>query len=254
MAEIIFDKVNFTYPDSDCHVFSDFSVALPGGLVSLIGQNGTGKSTLMLLAGGVLLPDAGRVLVLGTDTIGLRDEVVRQRFVSIICQNLEFETTDPIGALLEYVYEHGFHERKDPVFLGELVRAFELSECIGRKTQEISKGELQRTILAFSFLYGSRIIMMDEPVFSLEQRQKIAAFEFIAEYVKRTGTSVYYSAHELEISERFSDKLVIFSKHGGIETGPTRELLTRERIEAAYEAPLSTLKQKEAIFREYLKK
>lgn len=253
MTEITIDCVTFTYPESENPVFTGLSLDMPAGLVSLVGQNGTGKSTLMLLAGGVLLPSSGRVLIRGVDTATLRDEAERQKFVSFIYQNLEFETEEPIGDLLRYVDEHGYRENKDPSLLDELVRVFELSGILARRTQEVSKGELQRTILAFSVLYGSPIIMMDEPVFSLEDRQKISAFEFIADYVKRTGTTVYYSAHELELTERFSDHLVIFHKHGAIECGPTHELFTRGKLEEAYEAPLASLKQKEAIFREYLR-
>ena len=47
-----------------------------------------------------------------------------------------------------------------------------LEKCLSRKTMEVSKGELQRTILAFSLLYGSRILIMDEPIFALEAYQK----------------------------------------------------------------------------------
>ena len=92
--------------------FTDLSLEVPAGVISLVGQNGSGKSTFLLLAGGALLPDAGTVHVRGQDTGGLRDEEARHRLVSIVYQNLEFETEKPIGELLNEVHASGFHEQK----------------------------------------------------------------------------------------------------------------------------------------------
>ncbi len=253
MSEIIIDNIGYTYPESETPVFSGLSLELPGGLVSLVGVNGAGKSTLMLLAAGRIIPDTGNVTVLGRDTRELSDETEKQKYVSFIYQNMEFETEESIGTLLEYVYAHGFQEKKDGALLEALIDAFELKSCLSKKTQETSKGELQRAILAFSFLYGSRIIMMDEPVFSLEAYQKERAFEFISDYVRKTGVSVYYSAHELELTEKYSEHVLLFFKKGGLQLGPASEVLTRQNIEKAYDAPLTMLKQKESLFREYLK-
>ena len=60
--------VTYTYPEGDEPVFTDLSVRLPSGVAAFVGQNGTGKSTLMLLASGIALPDAGTVLLQGIDT------------------------------------------------------------------------------------------------------------------------------------------------------------------------------------------
>jgi iron complex transport system ATP-binding protein len=253
MADIRFDRVTFSYPEADAPVFKDLSIEIPAGIVSLVGQNGTGKTTLMLLAGGVVIPDSGKVTILGMDSKDLSDESERQQYVSFIQQNMEFETEEPIGKLLDFVYENGYHEKKSADLVGELVNVFELSPSLDKKTQEISKGELQRTILAFSFLYGSKIIMMDEPVFSLEQYQKERAFEFIVDYAGRTATTVCYSAHELELTEKYSDYIILFHKNGTIEPGPKDTVFTVKNIEAAYEVPYNTLKHKEALFREFLK-
>ncbi len=54
--EIRLEKVSFYYPETEQLVFNDLSIELPKGVTTLVGQNGTGKSTLLLLAPGVLLP------------------------------------------------------------------------------------------------------------------------------------------------------------------------------------------------------
>jgi ABC-type cobalamin/Fe3+-siderophores transport system ATPase subunit len=152
------------------------------------------------------------------------------------------------------VHEHGYHERKDLALRAALIEVCELQKILGKRTQELSKGELQRAIVAFSLLYGSRILVMDEPIFALEERQKTRIMEFLVDHVHREGLSLYYSVHELEISRKYSDYLLLFYKDGPPRLGPTEELFTREKIEKAYQVPYILLKRKEALIREGLMK
>jgi iron complex transport system ATP-binding protein len=255
-AAIRFESVGYAWVDEEdgtrTPVFEGLDLELPRGTVSLVGQNGTGKSTLLALAAGSIVPDAGRVLVGGTDTRELRDEAERQRFVSYLFQNMEFETEAPIGGLLEAVHEGGFHAVKRPGLVAELVEAFELAPVLGRRTQEVSKGELQRVILAFSLLYGSPLLVMDEPIFALEERQKELALEYLCAHARRERIGLYFSLHELDLSRKYSDHLVIFSRGSPPRIGPTAEMFTRETIERAYEVPFDLLKKREALYRKVL--
>jgi ABC-type cobalamin/Fe3+-siderophores transport system ATPase subunit len=249
---VVFERVTYGWEEGGPPVFQDLDLVLPNGVVSLVGQNGTGKSTLLLLAGGVMLPTAGRVLIHGVDSRELRDETARHRHVSFIYQNMEFETDEPIGAVLAFVHRSGFLAEKDPGLVGELVTVFELERCLGRKLQQLSKGELQRAILAFSLLYGSPIVIMDEPVFALEETQRYRALEFLTRYAARANVSIYYSAHELDLSERYSRHILLFHKDAPPVLGPTDTMFVRERIEEAYQVPMTMLKARERLYRKLL--
>jgi iron complex transport system ATP-binding protein len=249
---IEFKDVSYAYPEGDSPVFTGLSLSLPEGLVSLIGQNGTGKSTLLLLAGGRLIPDSGDVIIEGRNTREFASEEDRAKYAAFVYQNMEFETGEPVGALLTYVYENGFHAEKDLTFIDELVEVFELTRFMDRKTQELSKGELQRIIMAFSLLYGSRTIMMDEPIFALEEYQKKRAMEYITAYARRKKISLYFSLHELDLSEKYSDFILLFRKTAPPEIGLTKDLAQKEIIEKAYEVPFDMLKKKENLFRDGL--
>ena len=252
MTGIRFENVSFSYPETERNIFNSLSLSLPKGIVSLIGQNGTGKSTLLLLSGGSVLPSSGRVTIRGIDTVGLRNERTRQKYVSFVFQNMEFETEESIGDLLWQVYENGFHKQKKEDFIAELVKIFELEPVLAKKTQAVSKGELQRTILAFSLLYGSQILLMDEPVFALEDYQKERAMDFVTGYAKEENLSIYYSVHELELSRKYSDYILLFFKDSAPLLGPTREIFNRKTLEKAYEIPYVFLYKKEALYRKNL--
>ena len=250
--EIVFEEASFRYPDGEADIFTRLDLTLPRGIVSLVGQNGTGKSTLLLLASGRLLPTRGRVLIRGRDTRELADETERQKLVSFIYQNMEFDTEESIGTLLAFVHANGFHASGSEDLVADLVDVFELGEILGRRTQEVSKGELQRTILAFSLLYGSPLIAMDEPIFALESRQKQKAMDYLARRARQEEMSLYYSVHELDISQKYSDYILLFSREAAPRLGRTAEIFTRETIEKAYEVPFDMLKKREELYRKYL--
>jgi ABC-type cobalamin/Fe3+-siderophores transport system ATPase subunit len=251
--DVELDTIDFTYPETEESVFTGFSFKIPHGVVSLVGQNGTGKSTLLLLAGGRLLPDSGTIRVLGKDTAEITDEEERNRYVSFIYQNMEFETESSIGELVEFVFENGFHEAKDSTLIKDLIIILELEDCLKLPLQKLAKGQIQRAIIAFSVLYGSKIIMMDEPVFAMEDYQKKRAMGFLTEYAENSGVSIYYSAHELELSRFYADHVMLFFKDQRVMIGSPEGILTPENLEEAYEYPAGMLYKKEHFYREKLK-
>jgi ABC-type cobalamin/Fe3+-siderophores transport system ATPase subunit len=245
-----FQNVRFAYDDESSEVFTGLTLTVPPGVTSLTGPNGAGKSTFLLLASGRLLPTAGAVLLEGEDTAGL-DDAAKNRLCSLVYQNMEFETEEPLGDLLEFVQSNGFAAQERGL-LKLVTDEFELGSVLHRPTQHLSKGEMQRAVMAFSMLYGSRVVVMDEPVFAMEDGQKRRALEFVADHSRRHGVSFLYSAHELELTRDFSDRVLLFAKEGEPRLGSADDLLTRESLEAAYQVPYALLNHKERLYRSAL--
>jgi len=259
---IKFTDVSYTWPDPDSPgkpIFQAFTADIPAGFISLTGPNGTGKSTFMLLAGGRILPSAGRIELCGQNTriwggSGLTPEIehTRNLLCSFLYQNMEFDAGDDdsrVGTLLEFVYVNGGHRSKDEQFLKDVIGVFELETLISRKLDALSKGEIQRVLLAFSALYGSQVIMMDEPVFAMEQRQKEQALEFFKDMHLRTGVSVLVSLHELALTRKYADTVMLFYPDRRIDLGTSDEVLTKEALEDAYGVPAAMLYDTEKLTR-----
>jgi iron complex transport system ATP-binding protein len=270
-----FVDVSFTWPDPDQEsysektirkpVFDAFTAEIPSGFISLTGANGTGKSTFMLLASGRILPDTGKIVLCGEDTRilnglgpggqGLSPEIEHKRNLvcSYLYQNMEFEeqseSNSRIGTLLEFVYAHGGHRSKDEQYLKDVIKAFELKHLEDRKLDALSKGEIQRVLLAFSSLYGSQVIMMDEPVFAMEQYQKEQALEFFKDLHQRTGVSVLVSLHELALTRKYADSVMLFYPDRQIDLGTCNEVLTADALEKAYGIPASMMHDTERLTR-----
>ncbi len=263
-----FTDVSFTWPEIEAApsgniqkpIFDAFTANIPGGFISLMGPNGSGKTTFMLLAGGRILPTRGKIELIGQNTRSLCDPAMtsemehkRNLVCSFLYQNMEFEEQNEdssmIGNLLEFVYVNGGHRSKEEQFLKDVTKTFELEQLLSRKLDALSKGEIQRVLLSFAALYGSQVIMMDEPVFAMEQYQKEKALEFFKDLHTRTGVSVLVSLHELSLTRKYADQVMLFYPDRRIDLGTCGEVLTNEALEDAYGVPAAMLYDSENLTR-----
>lgn len=247
-------------PDDLDIIFEDFSLALPAGMISVLGPNGVGKSTFLLLAGARVFPLEGSVSIAGrssTDFIeSFQDQDIedqRNQLVSFVYQNMEFETEEPFGSILSYMAESADPIRKS--WLDKALVALELSDVVQKRPQDMAKGELQRAVIALALYYGSPIIIMDEPVFALEDDRKHRVFAFLRDYSAGTGTTIIYSAHDFDLCRDYAQHALLFWKEDGHlrhELGHPQAVCAPERLELAYRAPMDTLHQKERLYRDML--
>ena len=269
MNFIEFNDVSFTYPavegDLDENgkqivpspIYDHFSGTLPGGFTSIIGPNGCGKSTLMLIASGRIIPQNGKVLVAGKDIASL-DENQKNLLASIIYQNMEFESTEKVEELLSFVYKNGALKgnakaiNSDRDLFAEVVDVFELAPVMNHGLTEISKGENQRVLLAFSILYGSASIFMDEPLFAMDFSRKENALQYLKDFSKKTGTAIYISMHELELTRKYAENVLLIHPNRDMSLGTPEEVMTNDELEKAYGIPVVMLKHNENMTRETL--
>ena len=250
-AVVKFNDVTFQWTEGE-KLFTSLSLELPRGITSFTGQNGTGKSTMMLLAGGRILPQEGEILLNGKLTTDYYDEEERNLTASFVYQNMEFETEEKAGRLLEQVAEAGSLGIDAPGIFDELKESLELEGLLNRPLQNNSKGEMQRLICAFALLYGSPVIFMDEPFFAMEMNQRDKALEYISHYIHRREASLFISLHELELSIKYCDNTLLFYKDERLMLGKTEEVLMKKHIEEAYQLPMDLLHSKENLYRKHL--
>lgn len=263
MHPVVFKDVWFSWPAEDDaeeqELFRDLSLELPAGFGFVVGPNGIGKSTMMLLAAGRIFPDAGTVSLLGTDTRTYADafgdpalEQERNLRASFVYQNMEFETEEPIEAVFAMVCEAAADPQRARAALPGLLEAAGLSDRMQTRMHELSKGEMQRAIVVMSLLYGSPVIFMDEPVFAVEPARAEQLLAAVRRHCAEYGISVWVSVHDVELARRFADLVLLFDTERRAQVGPPEELLSRERLEDAFRAPYDTLYARQNLYRELL--
>ncbi|MGI9255475.1 MAG: ATP-binding cassette domain-containing protein [Salinispira sp.] len=248
----------------DVHfIFRELDLDLPGGILSVVGGNGIGKSTLLLLAAARLFPVAGYIRLLHEKTSRWRDAAAdpqrehkagheRNALASMIYQNMEFENRYSVAELMENVFSLGLHGNAEVGLIEECRGVLDLGSLMKRRFQQLSKGEMQRVLIALAIIYGSVLIVMDESMFAMEEHQKEAAMEYLQDYCRSRQRHVYFSAHNIHLCQKYADNMLLMRKDGNFVLGRTEEVCTRQELETAYQVPMETLHKREQLYRDML--
>lgn len=172
-------------------VLDDISLELgQGELVSLIGENGIGKTTLLRIVAGLIYPDAGEVLVDGFVT--RRDRVAYQRrvgFLSTGSSGLYARMTP--RQHLEFAARIAFVPRSDRrLACDDVIAHFELAELATQRVDRLSMGQRQRVRLALAFLHRPHLVLLDEPLNSLDEHGARMLAETLATFCRGGGSAI----------------------------------------------------------------
>jgi ABC-2 type transport system ATP-binding protein len=195
-----------------------FEVA-PGQVFGFLGANGSGKTTTMRIALGVLEPDAGRVTWRGIESHRLprsiwgylpeeRGLYPRMRVI----EQLEF-----------FARLHGVTAgRARQEALGWL-RRFRAEDLAERKAEQLSKGNQQKVQFIAAILHDPQVMLMDEPFTGLDPVNVMLLREAFLELRDR-GRTVVFSTHQMEVAEALCESVAIIDRGRIVVGGPLRDV------------------------------
>lgn len=182
-----------------------------GQIVSIIGQSGAGKTTLLQIIGTLLKPDAGRVLINGTDVFQLSEQALsefRNKQIGFIFQ---FHQLLPEFTALENVMMPALIAREEPAKAAEratkLLTDLGLQERLQHKPAELSGGEKQRVAAARAMMMNPAVILADEPTGSLDSENKRELSELLVRMREEFGQTIVIVTHDKELAA-ISDRVI----------------------------------------------
>jgi Cu-processing system ATP-binding protein len=174
-----------------------------GAVVALLGPNGSGKTTSIKAAAGLIRPDAGEV-VLGHDRISALDPRGR-RSCSFLPQRVSFPETLTGREVVEFYRRL----RSAPADAADRVLKFASLNGAGARTVgTYSGGMVQRLGLAVATLGTTEVLLLDEPTAALDP-DGLCAFYGLVETRRRSGGTVFFSSHQLGDIERLADVVAV---------------------------------------------
>ncbi|GIF26772.1 peptide/nickel transport system ATP-binding protein [Actinoplanes tereljensis] len=217
----------------------DVSFALdPGRTVALVGQSGSGKSTIAKLLLQVEHPTAGEIRLDGVPVArrgaGLRDY---RRTVQMVFQ-------DPFASLNPYhTVEHHLerpvrlHHPRMPdaevrarvLHLLERVRLTPADVVARRRPHELSGGQRQRVAIARALAPEPGILIADEPVSMLDVSIRLGVLNLLAALQREEHLGVLYITHDLATARHFSDEILVMYQGRVVERGPADDVILRPR-------------------------
>ena len=230
-------------------VLSAVDLAIPDGtFVAVLGPNGAGKTTLMRALLGLLAPSAGRIRVLGGpvtrghDRIGYMPQT-RGAGPAARLSGRAFVTAAAGGGRWGLPRAGPAVSRQVDHVLG-LVGA---SAVAARPLAELSGGERQRLLLAQALLGQPRLLLLDEPLASLDPRFQMAMVELVGGLQKELKLTVLFSAHDLNPLLGVLDQ-VLYLGGGGAALGTVADVVTGPVLSRLYGAPIEVVRLGERIF------
>ena len=225
------DRVTRIYKQAgrELVVFRDISLSLkPGEIVALVGQSGTGKSSLLHIAGLLEAPSSGEVFVAGHPASRLpergRTEVRREKlgFVYQFHHLLpEFSALENV-AMPRRISGEGRDEAAKEA--RRLLTMVGLAERMDHRPSQLSGGEQQRVAIARALANSPRVLLADEPTGNLDPRTADNVFDVLIQLVRSEGLAALIATHNYALSEKM-DRTLQLDKGALVETVPVRKTL-----------------------------
>ncbi len=243
MSEIIrIQDVSFSYGAStpfETAALQHISVGFEKGKITgLIGHTGSGKSTLVQLLNGLIRPESGRVFLDGVDIWEKPKEITSVRFrVGLVMQYPEYQL------FAETVREDIAFGPKNMNLSDEEIecRVKEAAAFVGLTEEmldkspfDLSGGQQRRAAIAGVVAMRPEVLVLDEPAAGLDPRGRRQILSGLAEYGRKSGSTVIFVSHSMEDMAHYCDNVVVMDHARILMQGSVSEVFSRsEELEAA---------------------
>ena len=232
---IEFEHVAFSYNHGE-EVLRDVSFLIrQNSFTAIVGDSGSGKSTIFNLIAKYYLPDSGKIRIGGCDTEGASSEQVLSN-ISAVDQNV-FLFNDTVRNNIRYARADATDEEVEEAcrlancdgFIRNMKNGYDTQ--VGENGNRLSGGEKQRLSVARALIKNSPIILLDEATASLDIENELLVKQAISQLMK-TDKTVIMIAHTLPIV-RHADQILIVNDGKIVENGTHEELLEQHGKYAA---------------------
>ncbi len=234
MAQPVFSLsgASFSYPGG-IQALNDITLSFNAGeRAAIIGANGTGKSTLLMLLDGLIFADKGAVCAFGKDLTekSMRDPLVQREFrrrVGFVFQNPEVQLFCPtvredvvFGPLQLGVDHRTIRQRLDAI-----ADKMRISHLLDRSPHQLSIGEKKKAAIASMLVMEPEVLLLDEPTAGLDPQTTRDIIEVLHQ-AHSAGRTVVMATHDLYIVEEIADVVHVFgSERTVIRSGSGEEIL-----------------------------
>jgi len=188
----------------------DVALRLDQRVTAIFGPSGSGKSTLLSIIAGISKPDQGRVMINGETVFDHEKKInkpIHQRRIGLVFQDARLFPHLNVEHNLRYplkytpAHEQQFH-------LNDIVDLLEIDTLLKRTTHQLSGGEKQRVALGRALLSSPRLLMLDEPMASLDESLKSQILPFLKKVADEIKIPMIYISHSKDEIMQITNNVV----------------------------------------------
>ena len=200
------------------------------GVTALFGKSGAGKTSIIQMLAGLVSPDNGRIVHDGApvyDSSTNLDTPPHRRHIGYVFQDARLFPHMNVRRNLEYgTRRNRATSARNPVF-DEVVDVLALAPLLTRQPHLLSGGERQRGAIGRALLSAPKLLLMDEPLASLDAERKWEILPFIDRIHREFDTPIIYVSHSTDEILQIADEMVLIVNGGVAAAGPVEEVMNR---------------------------
>ena len=212
-GDIILDNVSFTLKDKEIKV--------------ILGASGSGKTSILNSIAGIIPPDSGLIVKDGKDITTVN---TNKRNIGFVFQDLGLFYSMTVAENIAYGLRlrlKDVHEINRKVI--EISKTLSIEEHLRKYPAQLSGGEKQLVSLARTLITGPDLLLMDEPLSSLDSFLRNSMRWYIKDIHEKFGVSILYVTHDLADAEILADSIAVLSQGSILDDGNKEEILNRPR-------------------------
>ncbi len=214
-----------------------------GEMLALIGPNGAGKSTCFDMLNGQIIPDAGRIHLLGQDTTAMKPREVWRLGVGrtfqitatfatmTVRENVQLAVVSYRSMSFNLIASMPRYERASADRLLELVG---MDASADRACGELAYGDLKRLELAIALANQPKLLLMDEPTAGMAPRERTELMRLTAKIAGERSIGVLFTEHDMDVVFEHADRILVLNRGSLIAEGTPEEVRRNKEVRAIY--------------------
>ena len=206
-------------------IATDITVSLnKGKLITLIGGNGIGKSTLLRTITAIQKPISGEVFLNEKDIFSMDNSDLAQQQSLVLTDKLPSSnlTVWELIALGRQPYTNwiGTLSEVDINKINKAVQLTNIEHLTEKKHYEISDGQLQKVLIARALAQDTGLIILDEPTTHLDLFHKVSVFKLLQKLAHESEKCILFSTHDIDLAIQLSDEMIVMTNEKTIQDQP----------------------------------
>jgi iron complex transport system ATP-binding protein len=229
------DGVEFSYPSVS--VLTDVSFEIEGSqLISILGPNGVGKSTLIHCMNKILVPTGGTVTIDGKNVSKMPLKELAKEMGYVPYSSSDTFPLMVIDTVLmgRHPYSRWRSLNDDLEIVYETLKLMGIEHLAMRPFNELSAGQHQKVMLARGLVQEPKVLLLDEPTSNLDIKHQLEVTRILRDLSREKQIMIVMISHDLNIAAKYSDSMILMHEGSIHSIGVPEDVITEENLRTVY--------------------